>query len=293
MLSKKFIGLMLVGVSASGANAAEMDRPLTAFPPEEVVYIDQTTTAANPFTGNVEASFNGGKTDLSDLDNQTWALRGALNYAFGGGLNVQADVDWGQTHIDDGDLDRVSGTGHIYYRPVEDDAVGAFNGPRHGTGYFDALGTGSFGDDDITDTIAGIEGAYFNDLATFYGGAGYGQADFSGIDVDHLMGRMGVRYFLTDNLRFDVEGQLHRFSEDEAELDARSFKTVINFRPESLPTTFFAGYRYDEWEPSISDVSLGKEKNHSLLAGVKFSFGSNSLKDERNGPIWSTTSLLP
>jgi len=296
MFTKKIIGLLLASASPSGASAAEMDRPLSSAPPEEVVYIDRDTkTATNPFTGNLEASFNAGKTDLTDLDNKTWGLRGALNYAFEGGLNVQGDIDWGQTSLDDNDFNRIAGTAHIYYRPVEDYAVGAFaQTSQYGTDLFNPIGFGGVIDDKITDTIGGVEAAYFTDLATAYGAVGYGQAEFGIADMDHTMGRLGVRYFLTDNLRLDAEGSLHQFSFEDVDLDARSVKTVVNFRPESMPTTFFAGYRYDEWESSVSDISLAKEKNHSILAGVRVSFGANSLKDEeRNGPIWSSTSILP
>lgn len=61
-----------------------------------------------------------------------------------------------------------------------------------------------------------------------------------------------------------------------------------------MPISIFAGYRYDEWEPSVSGYSAGSEKNHSVLAGLRYHFGSGSLKDEeRSGPVWSTTSLPP
>ncbi|MBB5045268.1 hypothetical protein HNQ66_004705, partial [Shinella fusca] len=69
---------------------------------------------------------------------------------------------------------------------------------------------------------------------------------------------------------------------------------TINYRPESVPVTVFSGYRFDQIEPSMSGASLGHANVSTIFAGLRFSFGSSSLKDEeRNGPVWTASSLLP
>lgn len=280
---------------ASPTFAAEMDAPIYGFPGGQAVYADETQPATGGgLVGNVEGSFTKGKTDLFDLDNKTWALRGTMNYDAGGGFNVQGDAEYGRTAVEDFDFDQLSGTAHVYYRPSQEYAVGAFGQlSRFGTDYFDGLGVAGL-DTDITDKMAGIEGAWFNGVATAYAQLGYGQASWSGKDADHIMGRLGMRYFLTDNVRFDLEGSLHRFSYQNVDLDVRTLKTAVNYRPEQMPVSVFAGYRFDEWKPSVSGFSPGKEKNHSAFAGLRYHFGSESLKaEEQNGPLWSSTSLLP
>lgn len=296
---KKFpVYALALAPIASGVGAADMDAPIIGDRIAEPIYVGQYASpgGAGRVTGNLEGSFNKGKTDLFDLDNRTWALRGAMNYDAGSGFNVQGDVEYGRTDVEDFDFDRLAGTAHVYHRPTQDYAIGAFGQvTRFGTDFFDNMGVTGL-DTDITDKMAGIEGAWFNDLATAYIQLGYGQASWAGEDADHLMGRLGFRYFITDNIRFDIEGALHRFShaETDADLDVRTLKTVANYRPDGTPVSLFAGYRYDEWEPSVSGISRGTEKNHSIFAGLRYHFGSVSLKaEERSGPIWTSTPLLP
>nr|WP_172977824.1 hypothetical protein [Pseudorhizobium flavum]CAD6602676.1 hypothetical protein RFYW14_01186 [Pseudorhizobium flavum] len=280
----------------STAHAADIDRPLLNAP---VSYYGPSETApltsSSGLRGYIEGSYARGKSGTFELDNSTWSLRGAVNYDTGSGFNVQGDLDWARTTVEeDFDYNRFGGTGHLYYRPSQDFAFGAFGSwSRFQSDIFGLAGIPGL-DDDIDDKLAGIEGAWFNDAATVYAALGYGKAAYSGEEADHYMGRLGLRYFLSDNIRFDLEGSLNRLSYDVADLDIRTLKAVANYRPETLPVTFFAGYRYDEWEPSLDGASVGSEDNHSVMAGMRVHFGSNSLKDEeRSGPIWSSTSLLP
>lgn len=279
--------LLALMPACSAAMAADLDRGLYESPYEAQGF-------SGKVAGNVEASFSKGKTDLFDLDNETWALRGSVNYDAGNGFNIQADADYGRTEVEDFDFDRLSGAAHVYYRPSGSYAVGLFGqAGRYSTGYFNGLGIPGL-DTSVTDKLGGLEVAWFNEVATTYGQLGYGKTSWAGEDADHILGRLGIRYFLTDDVRFDLEGSLHRFSYDNVDLDVKTLKTVANYRPGSIPVSVFAGYRYDEWEPSASGVTPGKEKDHSVFAGLRYHFGSTSLKDEENsGPVWSTTSLLP
>ncbi len=281
---------------ASTVSAADMFAPATGSEIPAPAYVNEMATPVGigGFAGYVEGSFNKGTTDIFDLDNQSWALRGSANYDAGNGLNIQGDIDYRRTDVEDFDFKQLSGTGHVYLRPTQDYAVGVFGQlSRIGPDLFDNTGVTNL-NSDVTDKMAGIEAAWFNEIGTAYGQLGYGQASWTGDDADHLMGRLGYRYFMADNVRIDVEGALHRLSYADLDLDLRTFKAVANYRPDIIPASLFVGYRYDEWEPSVSGISIGKEKNHSILAGLRYHFGSASLKDEeRSGPIWSTTSLLP
>lgn len=289
------LGAMAASVASTIAAAADIDRPITGFgvSPQLAEPVGESA-AETRLRGNIEAYYSRGKTSEGDLDNQTWALRGAVNYDAGNGFNLQGDADYGRSSVEDFDFNRLSGTAHAYYRPATDYAVGLFGQlGRYGTDYFNGLGIGGV-DDSLTDKMVGLEAAWFADEASFYIQGGYGKASWTGEDADHLMGRLGARLFLTDNIRFDVEGALHRFSYANTDLDAQTFRTAINYRPDSMPVSVFAGYRYDHWESSVSGLSLGSEANNSVFAGLRYHFGSGSLKDEEtSGPVWSTTSLLP
>lgn len=297
MLAKPLFFTAATVVFTSAALAADSDRPVLGSP---LTYYTSASEAANisprnGLRGYLEGSYTRGKTSTFDLDNDSWSLRGAANYDSGNGFNVQGDLDWARTTVeDDFEYDRLGGTGHLYYRPSKDFAFGAFGSlSRFGSDILKDAGVEGL-DDHIDDKLAGVEGAWFNDAATTYAAVGFGTATSSGEDADHYIGRLGLRYFLSDNLRFDLEGTLNRLSYDIADLDIRTIKAVANYRPEALPVTFFAGYRFDEWEPSIDGTSAGSETNHSVMAGMRVHFGSSSLKDEeQSGPIWSSTSLLP
>lgn len=295
-MKKTVFYLLTLAPFASGAVASDLDAPIIGGRIGGPVYDEgyDDPTAQGAITGNLEGSFNKGKTDLFSIDNKTWALRGAVNYDAGGGLNIQGDIDYGRTNVENFDFDRMAGTGHVYYRPTQDYAIGAFGQmSRFSTDYFDRFIIPGL-DTHVTDKVGGLEAAVFSDAATFYGQIGYGKASWMSYDADHLMGRLGFRYFVTDNIRFDMEGAAHRLSYMNVDLDANTLKTVVNYRPDGTPVSVFAGYRYDEWKPSLSGVELGKEKNHSILAGLRFHFGSASLKDEeKSGPVWSSMSLLP
>lgn len=284
-------------VFTSAAQAADSDRPVLGSPVSYYAGASETAdiAPASGLSGYLEGSYARGKTSTFDLDNDSWSLRGAANYDAGNGINVQGDVDWARTTIEgDFEYDRLAGTGHLYYRPSKDFAFGAFGSlSRFGSDLLQNAGIEGL-DDHIDDKLAGVEGAWFNDAATTYAAVGFGEASYSRENADHYMGRLGLRYFLSDNIRFDLEGSLNRLSYDIVDLDIRTIKAVGNYRPQALPVTFFAGYRFDEWEPSVNGTSAGSEKNHSVMAGMRVHFGSSSLKDEeQSGPIWSSTSLLP
>ena len=145
-----------------------------------------------------------------------------------------------------------------------------------------------------TTTWGGVEAAYFLDTWTLHGALGYGQAsveDFDDIDADHYMGSLGARIYATDNLRFDVDGSLHRISENDLDYDLRSVKLTANYRLDAFPVTLFAGYKYTNEELSGLSASVSGDTS-TLFGGLRFSYGSTTLKEEeRLGPVWSSNRL--
>ncbi|ODR91301.1 hypothetical protein A8M32_10915 [Sinorhizobium alkalisoli] len=229
-------------------------------------------------TGYIEGSYTKGMDD--DVDTDAWALRGAINIDAGSGMNLQMDLGYADVSFVNTDIDKYDGGLHGYYRD-ELFAAGAF---------FAASRYDIRGSNDIKDYLGGIEGAFFQDTWTLVGAAGYGQTEWGGFDADHYMGALGARWYATDNVRFDVDGTFDRLAKNggDEEFDIRGLKLTANYRPEQIPVTLFAGYKYTDVElPS----SFSGDTN-TIFGGLRFSYGSDSLKEEeRRGPIWSNRSV--
>ncbi|MGX5719839.1 hypothetical protein [Shinella zoogloeoides] len=289
-MTRTFHASFLLALSSMPAIAADIDAPIiggmrNGAYMEPVVYSENSSGVS----GYVEGSFNKLTDTPYDVDGETWALRGSVNFDAGAGLNLQIDGGYGRTSIEDVGVDQLAGAVHAYHR---DDtyAVGAFfQAAALDAGYLDY-----FGDDTVADYLGGLEAAWSGDDGTLYGRAGYGQARWTDYSADHYMGALGARYYATDNIRFDVEGALHRFSYENADLDMRSVTLSANYRPEAMPVTFFAGYRYDQLDASAAGLSVAEANSSTLFTGLRFSFGSNSLREEeRSGPVWTASTLLP
>lgn len=165
-------------------------------------------------------------------------------------------------------------------------------GSRFGSNVLD-LAAGLVGaDKHVFDYVGGGEAAIFTDIATFHGQLGFGQASYSGFKVDHLLAKAGARLYATDNIRFDVEGTLNRFSGYGAKADLYTLSAIGNYRFDELPATVFGGYQYDYGKVSAGGSTLGEANVHTLLTGLRFHFGSSILKgEERKGPVWSASAL--
>ena len=230
---------------------------------------------------------------VDDID--SWGLRGSVNVGLNEGWNIQLDANYGRTNIEDVSVDGFAGAAHAYYRSDEGYALGAFaKASRMKSDDLSSFLSFVGVDDSLTDYAGGLEAAYMTDRATIYGNVGFGQADGLGLSWDHFMGGLGTRLYANDNLRFDIEGGLHRYSSNGADLDTRSIKVAADYRLEQAPIALTAGYRYDDMEVSGGGLSYSSDPAHSLYTRIRFSFGSDSLKnEERNGPLWTQTSLLP
>ncbi len=265
--------LALLFLSSSNvAFSADVDEPLVGWGAyhEPVVEV-----ASGGVTGYVEGSY---ANSVDDVDADAWELRGAINVDAGSGMNLQVDLGYARVGIGDLDIDKYDGALHGYYRDGLF-AAGAFFGASR----FDVGLT-----EDIKDYMGGMEGAFFQDTWTVVGAAGYGQAELGGLDADHYMGALGARWYATDNVRFDIDGTLDRINDGGDDLDVQSLKLTANYRPEQMPVTLFAGYKYTDVE--LTDTLSGD--SNIIFGGLRFSYGFGSLKEEeRRGPIWSKRSV--
>ncbi|WP_104663272.1 hypothetical protein [Ensifer adhaerens] len=267
--------------SVGMAVAADIDGPLVGTEDAYEVPVEQ---ASGGITGYIEGSYGAAVDSPGDIDADAWDLRGAVNFDAGAGMNLQVDLGYTRASYEDLDTDSYDGALHGYYRN-DLFAAGVFaQGARLDPG----IGV------DLNDYMGGVEAAYFLDTWTLHGALGYGQAvveDFEDIDANHYMGALGARVYATDNLRFDVDGSLHRISEGDLDYDLRSLKLTANYRLETVPVTLFAGYKYTNEELSGLSASVSGDTS-TIFGGLRFSYGSNTLKEEeRFGPVWSSNRL--
>lgn len=294
MVIKVSIGAGILIFLANVAIAAEMDAPIfgtsAASPQDPPAYAMQTASDEH-VSGYVEGRFTHAEAADFDIGGNNWSIRGSINFDTGRAINLQLDGGYSRSYSEGINSDLFGGMIHAYMRPDERYAVGAFFGISKADN--DLLQTLGF--DEVNDYIGGIEGAFFTDTASFYGRAGYGRVSMSKPDLagDHYLGMVGARYYATENLRFDLEGAINRFAGYGGHIDDYALIATANYRPEGLPATIFAGYRFDQFRIEDSAASLGHMNMNSLFAGLRFSFGSTSLKDEeRNGPVWTDANWL-
>lgn len=263
---------MLFLSSSSIALSADADGPIVGSEPYYQPVVEGT---AGGIAGYIEGSY---ATSVDDVDADAWELRGAVNVDAGSGMNLQVDLGYTRVGLGDLDIDRYDGALHGYYRDGLY-AAGAFLAASR----FDVGLT-----EDIKDYMGGIEGAFFQDTWTVVGAAGYGQTEWGSLDADHYMGTLGARWYATDNVRFDVDGTLDRITDGDVDLDVQSLKLTANYRPDQMPVTLFAGYKYTNAE--LADAVSGD--TNTIFGGLRFSYGSSTLKEEeRLGPIWSNRSV--
>ncbi|MFK0273231.1 hypothetical protein ACIQUG_06130 [Ensifer sp. NPDC090286] len=277
--TSSFVIFLLSSVSI--AAAADIDGPLVGPQDAYEVPVEQ---ASGGIVGYVETSYGAAVDSPGDIDADAWDLRGAVNFDAGAGMNLQVDLGYTRASFEDIDTNSYDGALHGYYRN-DLFAAGVFvQGARLDPG----IGV------DLNDYMGGVEAAYFLDTWTLHGALGYGQAsveDFDDIDADHYMGSLGARIYATDNLRFDVDGSLHRISENDLDYDLRSVKLTANYRLDAFPVTLFAGYKYTNEELSGLSASVSGDTS-TLFGGLRFSYGSTTLKEEeRLGPVWSSNRL--
>lgn len=286
-------GTFLLSLSHAGL-AADADRVLLQHPVQYDPAEIEASYTSEHISGFVEGSFAYGKGKIGDLsgDGNRWALRGTVNAEANSNWNVQLDGLYSRMSIDPVDVNSLVGAAHIYHRVPDSYAVGVFvQGSRFGSNVLDILAL--LGADKYAfDVVGGGEAAVFTDMATFTGQLGFGQTSYMGESVDHLIAKAGARVYATDNIRLDVEGTLNRFSGYGATANLYTLSAIGNYRFDEFPTTVFGGYQYDYGKLSIDGSTRGDGRAHTFMTGLRFHFGSDTLKEEeRKGPLWSTSAL--
>lgn len=290
-----FLVLSIASLSGTtAAIAADADRVIFNPP----LKYDQTEYEAyqnEAISGFVEGSYAHSNLESGgfDVDGKTWALRGAVNAELDSNFSVQIDGGYSRMSVEGVEADTLIGAAHAYYRQPDQFAVGAFmQGARIGSNYLDLL-VPLGGDSYATDYLAGGEAAVFTDLVTFYGQLGFGKAAYTGFSADHLLAKAGARVYATDNLRFDGEAALNKLSIAGGDLEMQSYSAMANYRFPEIPVTAFVGYLHDRVGVNAGGTELGTGNANHVLTGLRFHFGSGSLKDEeRRGPIWNTSAPL-
>jgi hypothetical protein len=273
-------------LAAQGALAADL-APNDVMVPKFLLDEPATTPAtASRFTGYVEGGFEAGSSRDTDLDSHSWRLRGSMNASSDTGLNLQADADYAHSYLQEfGWNDNIGGTLHVYYRPDSNYAVGVFGQ----TGRFESR---FLPDTTARDYLGGLEAAWLGTDMTIYGQAGLGTTDIGGFDYDHYAGRAGMRYFFTDNIRADAEVAFDRYQDDVETADVWKISAIGNYRPDGTPVSFYAGYRFEHAKLSVDGFGSDSDVANNFLVGMRYHFGSSSLKDEEgNGPIWRGSSF--
>ena len=100
------------------------------------------------------------------------------------------------------------------------------------------------------------------------------------------MSQIGVRavarYYVNDNLRLDGEINYVTSHKDSIRDTNTAAAAQINYRLASMPITLFGRFQMENHRANSAMPNSTTVKK--LFVGLRFSFGSNSLKDEeRNG----------
>lgn len=139
--------------------------------------------------------------------------------------------------------------------------------------------------------FGGIEAAAFLGASTtVFGQIGYAGA-FGGEDyVDDLtFGRVGARYFLSDNDRFEgwVGGGVTNTAEDGDDSELDWLQLAVNYERQlaALPVSVFAGYQGDYVKVTDSEFTVASEEAwaHTFKIGARWAFGGSLRQEDRQG----------
>lgn len=254
---------------ASSALAADMGRP--AISPA----LPGAPLPQQHVMGYVEGVYTYGQTDGAFGDQNIGTIRGAINVPTAEGFNLQVDGRYSHEASEGFHHDVVGGALHGYLRgPVY--AVGVFVDGDYVTG------TGNT----FHGYMGGLEGAYFLDNITLLAAAAVGQSVTPTNDSTDYFAKIGARAYASDNLRFDLEGGAKWVELAGGRRDKLFVEAAANYRLTAMPVTMFAGYRYDQLQKGLNGFTGDTDSNH-YFAGLRYSFGSQSLKEEeRAGPLW-------
>ena len=229
--------------------------------------------------------------DVDGPDAMAGRLSGTFNLRLGSQANVQLDA-YGLSRSREGyDQDGYGGTLHVYARPEG----GAFAGGTFASLEslrFDSEDTVNGGtiETDVASYLGGVEMAYLGQAYTVLARLGYGEGtrETAGLELsyDRYLAELGLRYYVTPNVRLDLGGNLQRRETVGASLNSYGVEGVANWRPGGGGYSIYGGVsrdRFDETDTTLVGV----------FGGARFHFGTGSLQDEdRSGALWSPVASL-
>ncbi len=279
----KLLSTTAIAASVSVGSALAADiiiaEPITSLETKEVV-----------FSGVVE--FYGGYTfyadgegNADDLDEDNGFVGGAarINVPWTSSFSTQFDLE-GQSNLSS-DLsgeqleNAFVGGIHASIRNPDSWLLGAFGG----------AGTATAVEEDIATLLfAGVEGQLYLQDFTLYGQLGYLDAEEQdGDDCDCFhnawFARAVGRYFVTPDTLVQAElsyADGEQDTGDSYDMNIIGWGARLEHSYSSVPLTTFVGYegaRYSN--DSDGDFDDGSFIEHTIVAGLKFKFGTDSLKD--------------
>jgi hypothetical protein len=218
---------------------------------------------------------------LVDSQSEKQSLIGATtsaNVNFDQRWNIQADITYDALNFASSKVSGIGGAAHAYWRDPKGFALGGF--ASFSKARWAIAGTKI---DIANQWTAGLETqAYLGDI-TLYGQAWIGKSQtFSNPAMSQIGVRAVARYYANDNLRLDGEINYVSSHKDSIRDTNTAAAAQINYRLASMPVTLFGRFQVENHHAnSVMPSSTTVKK---LFVGLRFSFGSDSLKDEeRNG----------
>ena len=225
--------------------------------------------AANAAGGYLDLGYSSAGSSGSSSNVDTISYGGAVNFDMTSSLEAQADVHFARIDASGSHGTFSNANLHIFHR-TESYLFGGF------------FGTEDFGSADIYNV--GLEGQYYLSRLTLEAGAGVSGIEASGSDAQGSVARVGATYFFTDSFSVGAGARW-------AEIDGGSNNSLLSvegeWKPESMPVSFFLGYR------SSDGFLLSSEELDTWALGARWSFGSGSLFERnRSGAGLSTNGTL-
>lgn len=227
--------------------------------------------------------------DDANSKGRHWELRGTGNWGAGSDWNLQMDGTYQRASQAGAKANSFSVAGHGYFRQPDKYAVGVYAGM---TRLSESSALPQLAAINLSQEAkivsGGLETAYFLSQATVFARIGFGKILAEGPDLDQSALDAGARYYFTDNLRLDLEGGFQHRRTDHVKANVLSIGTTANYRLPNNPISAFGGYRFEGFSGKRNGAVFGG-KTHGFLVGLRYHFGSESLKDEeRTGPLWSS-----
>ncbi|WP_367715327.1 hypothetical protein AB2N04_15370 [Nitratireductor sp. GISD-1A_MAKvit] len=228
-----------------------------------------------------------GRHALQPARHSTVHASGKLNHRIGAGWNVQKNLKHRRAQSGHQKMQQTQGSVHVYHRNPASHAAGAFVAVGETHGQNAEHGTATPELRNRRRVATGLEAALFSDKATLLALAGVRTGDFITLRPESAFAGLGARYYLTDQLRFEVRGTYEHPLDKTEDAHAYGLTSAIDYRPDELPFSTFGGYRYRLTEYGRRSATPDEIRSHGIFAGFRYHFGNDTLQEEeRFGALW-------